>query len=229
MKYVVRGAAYNVEGEICPRFVEAAVENPRFVYFQTKVFGSAPYGNELYDFKLLRSGKPSAEQRKVDIASDTAKFILSQMMYDSNLSHINISTGTYEDVFDIFPVVIDGRIYGLNVDISSNINNRVNIRYDNFTVKNGLSASVAIHILNNINNIKSETLSRWRGIIGYANLIVDYHGNHLLITYDANKVRDAEGKEYLRNIYTKEYENPLLPLCVQCKLNCEKRLNRLMQ
>lgn len=229
MRYAVRGAVNSIDGETCPRFSESKVNTDRFIYFQTKLFGSAPYGEELYWYKLLPSGKPSAEQRKIDIAVNTAKRVLSDMNYNPALSHILIQSGDYFDVFDVFPVVIDGRVYGLNVDVSMSIDNKIRINYDNFIVKNGLSASVAIYLLNNVTNIKNETLKRWRGVIGYANLVVDYSGNHILITYDANAVREAEGKEFLRNHFNKDYESPSLPLCVQCKLKCSKRINRIKQ
>lgn len=193
------------------------------------LFGSAPYGEVKHSYKLLANGKPSAEQRKIDVAVNTARGVLDGMKYDPMLSHILISDGRYVDVFDIFPMVIDGRIYGLNVDVSMNIDNKIRINYDTFSVKNGLSASVAIYLLNNISNIKSHALMRWRGVVGYANLIVDYNGNHVLITYDANAVRIAEGKEYLRNTFGMDYESPALPFCLQCKLTCSKRINRIKQ
>ncbi|MDN5291424.1 MAG: hypothetical protein PWQ06_1663 [Anaerophaga sp.] len=207
----------------CKSYIDDYDDELRQNYFLTKLFGATPEGEIVETFKLTKTGKPTAEQKKIDAAAEEARKRI------AGVNYVWLETEGAGNYFHSFPEVVNanGRrfVCGVNFEVCSSISNRIKKSYGNYYVSIQNQANVAVYILNNYTNDMPKNLEKFRGNIYYVHRLVDYHGHIEDIIYAPSKVRFSEAKELIR-LYkeSKEY-SPNFNQCLSCRIRCDKMIN----
>lgn len=207
----------------CRTYIDDYEDSVRQDYFLTRLFGSTPTGEVVDVYKLTKSGKPTAEQKHIDYAAETAK------RYVTGVDYVWLEVEGAGDYFHSFPEIFeaDGKRYiaGVNFEVCSSIKNRIRKSYGNYYINIQNQANVAVYILNNYVNTMPESLEKFRGNIFYVHRLVDYAGNIENIVYSPGKVRFEEAKELIRLYENAKEFTPNFSQCLSCRIKCEKMNN----
>lgn len=214
--------ANRIEDVNCRSFLDYN-DDKRQAFFLTKLFGSTPNGEVVDSFKLLKSGKPSTEQRRIEAVAESMRSGLDGVHY------VWFEHNGFGDYFHVFPYVFvdNGRtvVGGMNVEVCSSIRNRMRKSYGSYYVNIERQLNLGVFLLNNYTNKMPNGIDEYKGSYFYIHRLIDYEGNVENIVYAPNDVRFSEAKELIRLYNEAEPFTPNFGQCLVCKIRCEKMIN----